>query len=329
MKIRRELINVFFIGLATILASSCFKDDAEERLTDHDNAFRTLKAYYGITEDENIGDNIYVHFTYMPDTLTNDVMKPDETGYVVLDYVGLNSNLEVFDVTRQEDADEYDLYRSDVVYGPIRMKVNQTFPGFYKAIQHIPEGSSAVILIPHDQAFLNYEPLVYEVSVYRAFNNLEDYNNEQFDVYMDSLGISLNDSISGDSGAYFKITEEGDSIPDLEIGDSVTISLHGYYVETDTAYVDAFPGRQFFPINESGDNITFAMGDIMFPITAIVNDAIFEMKLGESREVISPAEYAYGTDGFLHPYVGIYIVPPSMPLHYTITLDDYKKSEYR
>ena len=108
------------------------------------------------------------------------------------------------------------------------------------------------------------------------------------------------------------------------MGDSITVKIYGYYVEADTAYVDSFPGRQFFPINESGDVVTFAFGDIVFPITSIVNYAVEDMKIGETREVISPAEYGYGTNGFLHPYVGVYIIPPSMPLHYTLTLVDYQ-----
>lgn len=144
--------------------------------------------------------------------------------------------------------------------------------------------------------------------------------------YMDLFGYSFESMVFEDSPtAYYKTIVEGDSIIELEMGDSVTVCLYGHYVEADPAYVESFPGRQFFPINESGDTITFALDDIIFPITNIVNISVREMKMGEKREVLSPPEYAYGETGFVHPYIGVYIVPPSMPLHYTITLMDYKK----
>ena len=69
------------------------------------------------------------------------------------------------------------------------------------------------------------------------------------------------------------------------------------------------------------------MGDEFFPVSPIVNHVILQMKLGETREIITPSEYTYGEEGFVHPWVGVYIIPPSIPLHYTISLNDYKKSE--
>ena len=324
MKIRRELIVVLFVVFSALFAASCLKDDSEENQSEHDVAFNLMKQHFGITESDNIGDNIYVHFTDIPDN-QDGLVVADGNGYVVVDYVGVNSDMEVFDATRKADAENSGLYRNDVIYGPERLKVSQTFVGFYKGIQHVMEGGSAVILIPHDQAFLDYEPLAYEVTVYRVFEDIDEYNQLQIDAYMDSLGITVADSFPGVSGAYYKITAEGDSVPSLDIGDSVTVKLYGYYVEADTAYVDTVPGRQFFPINESGDEVTFALGDVIFPVTEIVNYSVEDMKLGETREVISPAEYGYGAEGFHHPYVGVYIIPPSMPLHYKLTFVDYQK----
>lgn len=328
MKIRREVRSLIIFSLSVLFASACLKDDTEEYQTAHDTAFNMLKVHYGFTENDNIGDNIYVHFTDIPDTLIQSTVYADGSDYIVVDYVGINSNLEIFDLTVQEIAEDNGISRNDIVYGPVRLKIDQAFLGFYKAIQRIPEQGSATILVPHDQAFLDYEPLVYEITNYRVFNDLDEYNSWQFQSYMDSLGMSADSSLEDAADVYYVTLNSGDSIPNLETGDTVTISLYGYYVETDTAYVEGFPGRQFFPINESGDTIKFALGDVSFPVSPIINTVLLEMKLGETREILSPAEYAYDTEGFVHPYVGVYIVPPSMPLHYTVSLIDYEKITY-
>jgi hypothetical protein len=328
MKFRRDLIYVLVLcGCLTLIATSCLKNDTEERIAAHDAAFAALKASLGITEDENIGDNIYVHFTYIP-PITGDTLRPGGDDFIVTDYIGYNSKMEAFDVTNAQDAENEGLYRTDVVYGPVRLQVNQTFLGFYKAVQHMPEGSSAVMLFPHDQAFGGYEPIVYEVSLYRIIKDLAEYDSLQFLAYMDSLDISISDSLPNAPKAFYKVLTEGDSIPDLEIGDTITVSLYGYYVETDTAFVEGFPGRQFFPIHECSDTVRFALGDVTFPVSDVVNYAVLAMKIGESWELISPSDYTYGDQGFIHPYIGVYIIPPFIPLHYTIKLIGYKKMEY-
>jgi hypothetical protein len=145
---------------------------------------------------------------------------------------------------------------------------------------------------------------------------------------MNLLGIDSTDNLASidAKNAYYKVVTSGDSIPNIEIGDSATIELHGYYVENDPTYDSIIPGRCFFPINNCSDTITFDIGSTSFPITTIINSLVTVMKIGERREVITPAEYAYGDDGFIHPYTGIYIVPPDMDIHYTIELIDYVKN---
>ena len=333
MKIRRELLSGLLIGLLAVFAGSCLKDHTEEYQADHDAAFQALKKEFNITAEDHIGDSIFVHFTYMPE-INGDTVFPEDQDYVVMDYIGLKyggpySEPEVFDVTSEEDAREYDLYRGDIIYGPVRLNINQTFRGFYFGIQHVPESAEATILIPHEQAFYNYEPLVYKVKLYRVIKDLQLYDSLQMMSYLDLLGISTiaenTHDITEVPKAYYKIVTEGEEYPEMEIGDTVVIKLHAYYVETDTAYVDSIPGRQFFPINQSGEEVKFAYGENYFPITPVLNVMLGYMKLNETREIVTPADYTYGEYGFIHPGVAVFIVPPYIPVHYIVTFERYIK----
>jgi FKBP-type peptidyl-prolyl cis-trans isomerase len=49
------------------------------------------------------------------------------------------------------------------------------------------------------------------------------------------------------------------------------------------------------------------------------------MKIGEIRDIFIPSEYAYGEDGFVHPYVGKFIIPKYMSLHFRVELMEHKK----
>jgi hypothetical protein len=317
----RSLKGIFLISILTLLVSSC-QDDTEEYIAAHDQKFEAMKVEYGMTEANAIGDGIYMRF--IGDTTT--AVHPGALDYVMVSLVGLNSAGDLIDVTDSADAAANDIFREDLVYGPVRLNVDNTFTGFNIAVQKMPEGSYAMILFPYDLAFGGYEPIVYKVKLYKVIPNLEQYIDAQFETYVDilkdSLGIITDnyDSIPGFRNAYSIITKQGTEDVELSYGDSATIELHAYYVETDPTYVHEFPGRSFFPINNSGDTITFDIGSVSFPISDLINAVVPIMKLGERREIVSPSEYVYDNQGFVHPYVGSYIVPPYMDVHYSIEL---------
>ena len=305
-------IGLLLIGLG-LLTNSCLKDDSEEWQAAHDEAFEQLKADYNFSESDTIGDGIYLHVLSEGD----DVF-PEPGDMVIVDLVGHDSKDNVFDITDYETAVSYDVAYDDHIYGPLRMNINNTFPGFFKAIQRMSQGSSAIMLVPHDQAFRNYIPLVYEVKLYRVIKDIDAYNAQQIASYCDSLGIDPGDTLSGFQNVYIKEFTDIEDTLDLELGDILTIRLNAYYVETDMAVVDSFPGRSFFPIGNSSDTVVFEYGPLNFPITELVLIALNGMSVGDKWQIIGPDQYGYGTEGFRHPYTGSFIVPPSMPLQYTI-----------
>jgi len=321
MKYIRKLL--FFAVIASFFAACDLDDGTEELQLEHDQALAELKTHFGVTENDSIGDGIYLLITSPTDEA--DTIFPEGDDYIVVDLTGMDSDLDVFHTTLEEEASLAGIERSDFIYGPVRIKVENTFPGFYKAIQKVPEGAEATMIFPHDQAFGAYEPIVYKVKLYRVIDDITSYVSGEFDAYRQALGIGAADTLSGIDSVYVKtLVYDTTQSHDIYYGDIVTIRLHAHYVEMDSAYVDWFPGREFFPINESGDSIEFQYGNSAFPITELIHAVIPAMNIGDTWEILGPAKYAYGAEGFIHPIMGNIIVPVDMPVHYTIKLVGYR-----
>ncbi|MBN1950659.1 MAG: FKBP-type peptidyl-prolyl cis-trans isomerase [Bacteroidales bacterium] len=320
-----RLVKFILLSLSIgALLSSCNLDGGTEELElQHEQAMTAFKAKYGLTEAENIGDNIYLKI--LTPVGAADTVFSNGSDYVVVDLLGFDSDYNAFDVTDEHIADSLDVYRADFIYGPLRVNVLNTFLGFYKAIKLLPEGSEAVMLFPHDQAFGGYEPVLYQIKLHRVIRDIHAYLDQEFEAYRKELGMELSDTLPDYGGFYYKsVAMEDTSSHDIYYGDKVYLKLTARYVETDTAFIESFPGREYFPINNSGDSISFQFGTAYFPITEAVHIAINNMKIGETWEVLTPANYVYGEDGYKHPTMGSIIVPPKMPVHYTIELLGYE-----
>jgi FKBP-type peptidyl-prolyl cis-trans isomerase 2 len=318
MKVKRRNFELLLILLAiAVIPSACdLGNDYEELQLEHDKSMLKFMTDYNITPDDSLVDNIYVK------VLTNVEYPVYATGedYVVVDLIGIDDQGNAFDVTDSAKADSLDVYRPDVVYGPLRVYLQNTFSGFYKAMQAVPEGAEALMLFPHTEAFGGYEPLLYKVKLYQIIDDINSYIDDDFEAYKDILGVDDLVYGLGDDSIYYKpISEVGDT-NFISYGDNVTINLTARYVETDPTYVKGSLGREFFPINESGDSITFTYGTAYFPVTEAVSLAVEKMMIGDTWEVLCMPKYAYGDDGFRHPLLGSFIVPRKMPIHYTITL---------
>lgn len=323
-RIRQTQIILLIIIFSGILYSCLESDNTEELQLEHDQAMANFKTKYAISEDDSIGDGIYMKI--LTQLSEQDTVFSNGKDQIVVDLLGIDPEDNVFDVTDKSIADSFGVTRGDYIYGPLRVLVQQTFSGFYKAIQRLPEGAEAVMLFPHDQAFGGYRPILYEVQLHRVIHDIDDYINTEFNDYREKLGMTLADTLPGYDSIYFKIVAREDTAShDIYYGDEVQIRLTARYAESDTAYVESFPGREYFPINQSGDSISFSYGTAYFPITEMIHIAVSHMKIGETWEILSPAKYVYGEDGFRHPTMSTIIVPNRMPVHYTIELLGYDR----
>ncbi len=312
----------FLLILVSMFMFSCLKDEWAENQAEHDRKMEELKVEYGLDESMEIGDNIYLKPLELEPY--PEALPPEYDDIVLVDYIGRDYDGNVFDVSYANVAVDNNVYRDDYIYGPVRLYVNYTRLGFQKAIQEMTPKERAIILIPGDQWDGYWNPVVYDVTLYKVIEDIEEYNNEQLALYLDSLGISASDLLPGSEGIWaagFSTRTEND----LSFGDTVLLTLHGYYVEADTTYMNDFPGRQFFPISNSGDTVLYVYDEEIFPVTYAVNEAVKYMELYETADIVARDDYGYDNTGFIHPYTGEYIIPPNMPLHYTIQLLDIMK----
>jgi hypothetical protein len=325
MNLKNRMIRFIpLIIIALGLLFSCDIDNTEELEAEHSLGMASLKAAYNIEESDSIGDGIYLKI--LSEVGVDDTVISSGDGYVVVDLLGIDADNNAFDVTDADVADSLNVFRSDYVYGPLRVDVQNTFPGFYKVMKKLPEGADAIALYPHDQAFGGYTPILYEIKLYRVIEDIDAYIEEEFLTYRDSLGMLPEDTLSGYNNLYVKSDGAGDSVPEINYGSIVHLNFTARYAEVDEAYVESFPGREFFPINNSGKSIYFEYGTSYFPISEAVHVVLADsMRIGETREVLSPAEYVYGEDSYRHPTMGTIIVPTKMPVHYTIRLDSVSR----
>jgi len=326
---RRLLKKIKFAGavlLTMLMFSSCLKDDSAEKQAEHDRKLNDLKAEYSMTDADMLEEGIYRKIVSQPsDNEMVDTLKGSD--YLIVDVLGRYAFDDIFDASNADQAEAAGIYRDDLIYGPYRLKLDRTFYGFYQAMLGLREGTQVNMVFSQDVAFLDYNPLAYEVKLHRVIHDLDQYNIEQNSLYIAEMGIDPQVDIVPDTDSLllWKLIEPGTDSVDLEIGDLVYLQLFGYYVEADPSYVQGFPGRQFFPISESGDSVVGEVGVQSFPVINSLYAAIQYMTLGETRDIFVPAEYAYGEDGFVHPYVNKYIIPTNMSLHYRIKLIGHKK----
>jgi hypothetical protein len=322
--------KVYFLSAGVILAlTSCLNDDSAEKQAAHDQALALMIQEYDISAGDTIADGVYMHITGISN---EDTLKAKPGDYIILDLAGYNSEGNLINVTDSATAAENEVYRNDLVYGPVIVNINNTFPGFYTAIQHLPQGSAANMVFSADQAFGGYEPYAYEVELYRVIDDYAEYLDTCYTNYRDTLRLTEADLYddAGFSKVYYRVEEPGTHYKEIEIGDSVTIELHGYYAEADPLYrVDSL-GREFFPFVDTIYTVTFIKGTTYFPITEVVSEMVSDsMYINEVRTILTPDDYAYGSSGFVHPYTGTFLVPPGMPLHYYIKLIDVAEYGYK
>lgn len=316
----------WFIIVVAFLLSSCLKNDSAEKQAEHDRKLNDLKAEYKMTDTDALEPGLYRKIISEPDD-DNGVPFVQGGDYIIIDVLGTYAYNEIFDASDADVADIAGIYRPDLVYGPYRLKLDGTFYGFYTALQGLKQGTEVHMVFSQDVAFLDYEPLAYEINIHSVIHNLSEYVAYQDSTYLDAMGIDREvDLVPGtDSLMFWKKIEEGTDSIELENGDEVKLRLYGYYAETDTNYVTGFPGRQFFPINDQADTITGVVGNQNFPIVNNLYAAIANMTIGEKRDVFIPSDFAYGADGFIHPYIGKFIIPINMSLHYRVQLLEHKK----
>jgi hypothetical protein len=123
-KLKIILKGIVLLSIYSLTLTSCLKDDTDEKIAEHNRKMEAMKVTYGISEDEMIGDGIYVHYTYETDTTTIAPVRAVPGDYIVVDLEGYDSDGKIFDVTDSAVAEQENVYNDELVYGPITVNIN-------------------------------------------------------------------------------------------------------------------------------------------------------------------------------------------------------------
>jgi FKBP-type peptidyl-prolyl cis-trans isomerase 2 len=310
------LFGIFFIIL--IFFASCIKDNTSSLETESKVKYEKLKADFGMTKKDSIGYGVYRQFVQGEAQI--DTIRPVSTDYALISYSGYMSDGSLIETSDSAIAKQGNIYYNDLVYGPTKIRVGNTIAGIYLALLNMPVNSKAVIVMPSEMAYGNYEPVRYTITLHKVIKNEIKYEKDQRLAYIDSTHFQ--GSYNSDSTLYFD-TNKFDSVGQLvKFKSKVTIKLRANYVEWERdAKLNKNPGRQFFPINNSSDTLRYYYHySTGFPLTPAIDSLVAYLKIGEEGDFIASSDYVYGETGFLNLNFNIYLVPRYTSVHYKIKL---------
>lgn len=318
--------SAVWLMLAALSFSSCIKDNTKQLEDQESQKIENYKIKNGFSDSDTLGTG-GIYFKYIKE---GSGITPVWGDYVIMSLTGKNTDGSVFQTTDSAIAKNAGFYRPDIIYGPARTAIGYNLlEGLRMVLMHMKEGSHAKAIVPSKYAYLDYEPVVYDLVLYRVIRqaNIKQYEYDQAKSYAEAHSITdvyTNKTLQYPplDSTFFRTIKEGTTAFNLVESDSVKITLYGYYAETDTAYITASqPRRTFFPINNSGTTHKFVFGETYFPISPAVDSVLLHMKIGGEMEMVVNSKYAFGSTGFLHPTVGAVIIPAYMSIHYHIKVD--------
>lgn len=308
--------------IVTSLLVSCLKSDVEDNSGLYKQQYLKMLNDNNMTSADSIGYEVYMKF----DTIYHetDTTRPKSDDIVIFQYYGYDADGKLFGTTDSAAARANGLYRDDLIFGGERIAVKYLVAGLNIALLHMPDSSEATVVMPSDMAFFS-GPVKYKLILNKIISDPDSFEIEQLDAYKTRIGFEY-DALAIDTTLWYKVTNSGTEFPDLYFNSRVTLKLHAYYCEYLPKLFEKKSGlgRQIFPINSSSDTVSYAFNNFSissnYPITPAIDSMVTTMKLNESREFITTSDNAYGTAGFIHPYLGNYIVPPFTAIHYKMTL---------
>jgi len=312
-KITFAILGVF------MLTTSCLDNEVGEK---EDQASQKIQDYIsrnGYTEAQNIGYGIYVKVI---EEAEDGAPIPEIGQRILMSYTGKLTNEEVFETT---DSTKSNLitYPEIHIYGPKKYIVGNQIFGMDTALRTLPEGSKAEIVIPHQYAFGDYEPVVYNVDIHKVIEDDSTYEAETFaafrsnNMFVDTLY----------QGLYYKLPEGGELSDTVVVqrNDSATIQIHAYYAED---YYADHTGRRFYPRSYETEILKYSFGaDGYYPLLPAVDSVVKYLNINQTAEITfdSGAEstgnvWGLGQNGWVDPVYNIYIIEAYTPLHYRVKL---------
>jgi FKBP-type peptidyl-prolyl cis-trans isomerase len=309
--------NIIWINglLLVIILGACVKDEFADDKAKEEELIKEYIDAHGITEADKLESGVYLKIT----SNSGSNVYPADNNYVIISYTGEYTDGTVFDSNIEDVAKAAGIYIDTLVYGPTKIKVGNTqITGFNQAIKGVPEGSSAVMVIPSELAQKNFTPVVLEVELHKVITSVDTFEAVQLYDFVNEVGLS--DTLA--TGLYYKILSD-DSIQEADsvaAGDSLVLNIIGQYAEIEN-YIDGVNQRTFFPLGSQPGTIKYQFGTAVFPVASGLETAIGHMREGDSLVVVMHSYYGYGTSGYRNDLLNVYIVQPFTPLYYRVKLE--------
>ena len=329
-------LQAYILIIGLIIVSACKKDDTNSRENDAAAKLNTLLSKYGLNESHKVSEGIYIN--PLP---TNIDSLASVNDIVVIDYYSEISDGTVVESTDSSKIDDPSLRRNDIMWGPHKKPINESFKGLQIALQNINEGTTVDMVIDHSLLFNDFEPRYFNMTVKEIVKNDSAWDKKMFNVFADEFVDDTWGAIAIDSSGFahmrYKITSANPLGDSINIDDTLSLEITGQLAEVEGIYSPNTEPRYFFPYgahmayNETyvaiaGDGVVgygeSANRDIRnqpVPWCPAIDSLLIRMKYGETATIVSTSLFGYWFQGFINSYQNIYLVWPYTPVTFTIT----------
>ena len=310
------------IALTTIISflmGSCLKDEwADEKEQEKINRDAYIKSL------ENDGYTVIAEDgIYYAVVNGGTGISPSENDYVLINFTGTktdNTIIETTDANLADDWPYYDYY-DHYVFGPKKIYLGSSIPGFIIGLKKMQEGGRSILIIPSELGYWQneYKTVIYDTELLKVIEN---------PILFDSLLVSsyvsenLNNAVLNND-IYFEKLEPADFSDSLTIEpeDTVHIRFESYYLLEDTLILFESNIADTIPLIFKY-SATATAPDNYLPFTKGFLAAIDTMGMGTKAKVLVPYEQGYEEGGYSHPYYDYIIVPDYTSLVYDIEIEN-------
>ena len=303
----QNLLNAgfLFLMLSALLMGCSDNNDQEAR----DQEIKLLQKYL---EDNNITEEPTesgLYYIPISEGTGNQVGL-----YYIVDFEYVVELLDgtVLFTSYEDVAISHNVYRDDVMYGPIRLKAGNTgVPGLDEGLLLMKEGEKAKLIMPSNingfgasSTALSppYSTHIYTVDMLHAFDDPETFEIGQINDYL--VEHQIDSVYTTPSGLIYieEVAGVGDLIKD---GDEVSVWYTGTYLD----------GR-VFDSNLDGQAMIIQMPAVTAAgYIPAWDEALKLMREGTQAKIIIPYDLAYGEDGWGS-------IPPYMTLVFDMEIKD-------
>ncbi len=313
------------------LAAGCLQNEWEEKEEREKKIIAEYLADNNITGDQKTEGGIY----YVERTAGTGA-SPVTDDYIVIEYVGRyledNAIRETTYDSLKEDwtaADDFINY----VYGPVKFKFGYTVPGLNEGIAMMKEGGKALLVLPSDKAFYDFNPMSYEIELLKVIPDPGHYEDSVLLEYRNAKGFDDGTKLGDNVNVWFKETITPDPTDDrtVEPNDTVIFRFKGRLVD---GFGSTLKDDRVFDSNmESAEPVirivysttspSVKSGTILAMPKGLVA-ALDSMREGTHATAVLHYDQGFDDKSLTSTTYGYTIVPPYQTLVYDIIVEDIR-----